>query len=797
MSSIKRHALCIAFLLLLPAFLVPETLFQGKQLAQSDILQWRAGAESLMEHEKATGEQALWSTNMFGGMPAYVITNIKGNLSLDTLVNRYGRVIFPYVYYAFLLIGAYVFFLSVGASPLAATFGAVVVGFSTYIPIIIGAGHNTKFYAYVWTPWMLTGFRWLLQGRLLSGFAMFTFFLGLQVRSGHPQVTYYFLFILAAWWITELVVAAREGKLKPILTQTGLMVAAALIVVISVIPQFYALAEYSPYSIRGGSALATEGAKGLDQEYAFVWSQGWGELMTLMVPNLYGGGELYWGPKPVTSGPHYFGALTALLLALSLFGKKDRLDKIFFGAGLLGVLFSLGNHFALLNDAMFAWFPGFNKFRTPEMWLMMSVVAFSVPAVRALDRSFTTKSIALAAGTVFTIGFLLLIGFGTWTGFEKEGERAQYMEQVAQSNNVPVDDPRVAQAVNGFLVKAKADREDAATSDVLRFLVILGLGSALLWLVSRKKLQTEHAMMGLVLITAFDMVSVGKRYIPEYAFQDKIGDVGAVIEAGRRPIDTWLEQNVTTAEGWSYRVLPLADNAFNNAVPAYFYPSLGGYTGAKLSVLQDVVDGALFSGTTGVNVAVMSMLNVRYVTLGYPGQIPGFTQVAGFDGQGFVFENEAVLPKAWFVDSVMTVSTPQAAFDALNTGLGDGRGLAVVETSSPIVASPAGGTVNVLEYGAHTIRLQTESTEAGFLVLSEIYYPAGWTATLNGAEIPIHKTNYLLRGLEIPAGSHTVELTFEPSWLSGAKTAAMGAHLVILILVFGAGIMEFRNGRAA
>lgn len=793
MSSIKRHALCIAFLLLLPAFLVPETLFQGKQLAQSDILQWRAGAESLMEHEKATGEQALWSTNMFGGMPAYVITNIKGNLSLDTLVNRYGRVIFPYVYYAFLLIGAYVFFLSVGASPLAATFGAVVIGFSTYIPIIIGAGHNTKFYAYVWTPWMLTGFRWLLQGRLLSGFAMFTFFLGLQVRSGHPQVTYYFLFILAAWWITELVVAAREGKLKPILTQTGLMLAAALIVLISVIPQYYALAEYSPYSIRGGSALATEGASGLDQEYAFVWSQGWGELMTLMVPNLYGGGEFYWGPKPVTSGPHYFGALTALFLALSLFGKKDRLDKIFFGAGLLGVLFSLGNHFALLNDAMFAWFPGFNKFRTPEMWLMMSVLAFSVPAVRALDRSFTTKSIALAAGTVFTIGFLLLIGFGKWTGFEKDGERAQYMEQVAQSNNVPVDDPRVAQAVNGFLVKAKADREDAATSDVLRFLVIIGLGSALLWLVSRKKLQTEHAMMGLVLITAIDMVSVGKRYIPEYAFQDKIGDVGAVIEAGRRPIDTWLEQNVTTPEGWSYRVLPLADNPFNNAVPAYFYPSLGGYTGAKLSVLQDVVDGALFSGTTGVNLAVMSMLNVRYVTLGYPGQIPGFTQVAGFEGQGYVFENEAVLPKAWFVDSVMTVSTPQAAFDALNTGLGDARRLAVVETSSPIVASPAGGTVTVQEYGAHTIRLQTESTQAGFLVLGEIYYPAGWTATLDGATIPIHKTNYLLRGLEIPAGSHTVELTFEPSWLSGAKTAALGAHVVIFIIVIGAAVVAKRK----
>jgi hypothetical protein len=793
MSAFKRHALCVAFLLLLPAFLVPETIFQGKQLAQSDILQWRAGAESLFEHEEATGEQALWSTNMFGGMPAFVVTNIKAYPSLDTLVNRHGRFIFPYVYMAFLLVGAYVFFLSLGASPWASTFGAVVVGFSTYIPIIIGAGHNTKFYAYVWTPWMLTGFRWLLQGRLMSGFAMFAFFLSLQVRSGHPQVTYYFLFILAAWWLTELVVAAREGRLKPILTQTGLMVAAALIVAVSVIPQYYALAEYSPYSIRGGSALATEGGRGLDQEYAFVWSQGWGELMTLLVPNLYGGGELYWGPKPGTSGPHYFGALTALLLAISLFGKKDRLDKVFYGAGLLGVLFSLGNHFPLLNDAMFAWFPGFNKFRTPEMWLMMSVVAFSVPAVRALDRGFTAKSVALATGSLVVIGFMLLTAFGSLTGFEKEGERMQYMEQVAQSNNVPVDDPRVAQTVNSFLVKTKADRKEAATSDVLRFLVILGLGSALLWLAARKTLNTEHALMGLVVIAAFDMVSVGKRYIPEYAFQDKIGDVGAVIEEGRRPVDTWLEQNVATPEGWAYRVLPLSDNAFNNAVPAYFYPSVGGYTGAKLSVFQDVVDNAMFTGPTGVNLGVLNMLNVKYVTLGGPAQVPGFTQVAGFEGGPFVYENLSVLPKAWFADSVMTVSTPQAAMDALNTVLGDGKGLAVVETDTPIVASSAGGTVTVLEYGAHTIRLKTESAEAGFLVLSEIYYPAGWTATLDGADIPIHKTNYALRGLEIPAGSHTLELTFAPSWLAGTKTAALGAHVLILILVLGAGILEFRK----
>ncbi len=795
MSSSKRHALCIAFLLLLPAILIPETLFQGKQMAQSDILQWRAGAESLLAHEKETGEQALWSTNMFGGMPAYVITNIKAYPSIDTLVNRHGRFIFPYVYYVILLIGAYVFFLSLGASPLAATFGAVIVGFSTYIPIIIGAGHNTKFYAYVWTPWMLTGFRMLLQGRLLTGFGLFTFFLSLQVRSGHPQVTYYFLFILAIWWLTELVVAYRENRLKPILTQTGLMVTAALIVIVSVLPQYWALVEYSPYSIRGGSELAA--GTGLNQNYAFVWSQGWGELLTLLVPNLYGGGENYWGPKPVTSGPHYFGALTALFLALSLLGKKDRLDKVFFGAGLMGVAFSLGNHFSLLNDAMFAWFPGFNKFRTPEMWLMMSVVAFSVPVVRAFDKTHSLKSVAIAGGGLLAFGIVLLLSFGKLTGFEKAGERRQFIERVAQENNVAMDDPRVAQTVNNFMVKVKQEREGAATSDLLRYLVILGIGSATLWMVSRKKVKTEHALMGLIVVAAFDMISAGKRYIPEYAFQERVGDVGALMEANRRPVDTWLQENLKTEDGWSYRALPLADNAFNNAVPAYFYPSIGGYTGAKLGVFQDVVDKAMFSGAAGVNIGILNILNVKYVTLGYPGQIPGFRQVAAFEPQSYVFENETVLPKAWFADSVVTVSTPQAAIDALNTVLGDGRGLAVVETDSEIVASSAAGSVRVTEYGAHRIRLSTESAEAGFLVLSEIYYPAGWTATLDGAEIPIHKTNYLLRGLEIPAGAHDVELTFAPSWLAGAKTAALGAHVLILILVLGAGIVEIRNGRAA
>lgn len=785
MTLIKRHLYFVLFLMVLPAVLVPETIFQGKQLAQHDILQWRAGAESLIQHEKETGEQALWDTNMFGGMPAYVISNIKGFTSLDTLVNRYGYIIFPYVYYLFLLIGAYVFFLSLGASPFAATFGAVIVGFSTYIPIIIGAGHNTKFYAYVWTPWLLTGFRMLMQRKWLTGFAVFTFFLSLQIRSGHPQVTYYFLFLMGVWWLSEAIVAFKSKETRPLFIQTGLMVGAAMVVILSVLPQYWALYEYADYSIRGGSALSAEG--GLNQNYAFVWSQGWGELLTLLIPNLYGGGELYWGPKPVTSGPHYFGAIAGLFLVMGLIGKKDRLDWVFISAGSLAILFSLGNHFSLLNDAMFAWFPGFNKFRTPEMWLMMTCVAFAVPAVRAFDRTPSLKTVYVGGGSLLLFGLIVLLSFGNLTDYEKAGERRQYQQQIGQSNNVSPDDPRVVQAVNNYMTQAKSAREAATRSDTLRFMLFVILASGTLHFVVKKKLKAEYAFIGLIALTSFDMVATGKRYIPDAAFQDRIGDVGNVIEAGRRDIDTWLQENVKTGEGWSYRVLPVADNPFNNAVPSYFYPSIGGYSGAKLSVLQDVVDRSLFSGAMGLNTHMLNTLNVKFVTLGYPGEIPGFTRVHESD-QIFVFENTSVKPKAWFADSLITVKTPQAAMDAINS-----TSTTVVETSDEIEAGSGEGTITITDYDAHRIELKTESSDAQFLVLSEIYYPAGWSAFLNGEVTQIYKTNYLLRGIELPAGNHTVEFRFEPTWLSGAKTTSLLANWFIFGLVLVAGVVVVRK----
>lgn len=789
LSSLKPHAAALLFLVLVPAFLLPETTFQGLRLAQHDILQWRAAAEELRNGYYETGEQPLWAHNMFGGMPAYVVSNVRHLPSVDTVLNSLGEAVYPYLYLLTLLLGAYVFLLGFGLSPTAALLGTLAIGLTTYIPIIIGAGHNTKFHAYAFIPWMLTGFRMVMKDRYLAGLAVFALFFSLHVRAGHPQVTYYFLFLMAVWWLVESVADIRSGNSKPVAIRTGILAAGTLIALMTVVPQYWALSEYSPYSIRGGSPLA--GTTGLDQDYAFVWSQGWAELLTLLIPNLYGGGELYWGPKPVTSGPHYLGALTALFFLIAVLGRKDRTDAIFLTAGALGLLFSLGNHFALLNDAMFAWFPGFDKFRTPEMWLMITCFAWSVPAARAFDRDWTFKPIWFGGAAAVGLALVGWVAVSSGADFEKDGERGSIQEQIARSNNVSVDDPRVRQAASQYLSTIKPQREEAAKADLLRFLILTGAAMGIMTGVVRKSLKKEHAALALVVISAYDLVSAGRRYIPESAFQPRGEDVADVLKAQTRGIDLWLAERSKTDEGWAYRVLPLSENPFNNAVPSFHYASLGGYSGAKLRNFQDVVDHALFSGPAGIHTGILNMMNVKYITYNAPVAIPGFQAVHESEGV-HVLENMAVLPKAWFADSVMTVDGPVAAMEAVKSSLGDARSLAIVQTDAALASGPGGG-VTVAEYGAHRIVLRTERDTDGFLVLGEVFYPAGWSATVNGIETEILPTNYLLRGISVPAGRHEIVFTFEPGWLGAAKAASLAAHLIILGLLVGGAVVTYRK----
>jgi hypothetical protein len=280
-----------------------------------------------------------------------------------------------------------------------------------------------------------------------------------------------------------------------------------------------------------------------------------------------------------------------------------------------------------------------------------------------------------------------------------------------------------------------------------------------------------------------DMVGVGKGYVSDGSYQQSGFDAEQLIESRKRPIDTWLQTAVQTDEPWQYRVLPLDTNPFNNAIPSYFYQSLGGYSGAKLGVYQDVIDEALFGGPTGINTAVLAMLNTKYVT--YNGQVPGFT-VAQQTEESLALELIEVLPKAFFVDTVSATIDPRVAMEFIkDEDFNPATEAIVLGDVAPSVSPDSASTVRVTHYDAHKITLETTRSAAGFLVLGEIYYNDGWTATLDGQELEIFRTNYLLRGIEVPAGDHTIEFTYAPDWVETVEFISTAANMAVLVIFLG------------
>lgn len=798
----KRHFYALIFLFILPLFLFHASVIGGKQYMGHDVIQWRAGAESLMQHKVEYEETAHWATNMFSGMPATTISHPPQIVNLDNTVLAYFQFIYPAAEMWILLFGAYIMFILMGLKPLPAVFGAIIIGFSTYIPIIIGAGHNAKFLAYIYIPWLYNGYFLLASNKTNKGFALFIFALALtlHLRAYHPQVTYFFLFPLATLFIYDLIQSIRSRQTKPFIFFTGYLIAAASVAVLITVQLYWSTLEYSSFSMRGGSEIA--GTGGLSRDYAFAWSQGWGELLTLLIPGAYGGSELYWGPKSFTSGPHYAGALAFLFFIIGAVKSNHRLKWVFLGPGIATLFFSLGEYFGALNNLMFDYFPLFDKFRVPEMWLMVTVFCFGAVAAFGFDwvmnhlranRTFKDWSLSVYIASAIAI-IAIFAGFQLLT-FEKPGERQNLAGQIALQNNVPADDPRVSQAVSRMMqTQLIPQREELARGDTVRFAGLLFLGLFILFLTGTKKVPLSAGFIALCVILAYDLISIDSRYLSERSLVDQNLSREAVIGQQERDIDRFIQENIMHEEGWPHRVIPFLDNPFNNAIPAYFFPSAGGYSGAKLSYYQDLIDSAFISSSGELNVGVISMLNVKYITLIQPLGIDGLETV--YEGmEGFVLENRKVLPKAFFVDSVKVLNTQREVLQQLSSGF-DPSFIAYAADHFDIPAArDTSASVIVNEYNANRIELEIYRGEPGFLVLSEIWYPPGWRAMLNGEEIPIIRSNYVLRGFQIPPGNHKLEMVLEPVWYeTGNRLALLGTILLTGFGIFGL-IVFYREQR--
>ncbi len=793
-----QHIVSVAILFIIPLVLFFQTTLGGKEIQRHDITQWRAGAESVIEYREQFGEEPLWVNNMFGGMPAVVVSVQKQVPHLDSLTNYFHK-IYPALQYWVMLSGMYVLLILMGFRPLTAVFGSLLYGLTTYFPIIIMAGHTSKFFTLAFVPWTIAGY-WLITRtpKQIAGLLLFTAAFALEVRAGHPQITYYFMFLIGALWIYDSIQWLRNSEVKKWGVITAILVIGGVMGILNNAEVTLFQQSYAPHSIRGGSDLT--GTTGLDTNYAFAWSQGKTETLTLAVPNLFGGASPdYWGPKSGTSGPHYLGALALFFMLIALFRVRQKVMYIFLGVGLLAILFSWGGNFALLNKLAFNYIPFFDKFRAPETWLVVTSFCFSIVAVFGLEslidwvgeNKLSIKKLYPIAGLVVGVFVLLFVTIKSFD-FTRLGEVENIAAQIAQQNQLPANNPQVLDRARSIVQNQFVPtRMEKANADLFRLAVFLFIGFGFTYAYISKKISASILSIGVILITAVDMISVGQRYMDETKFVANNANAMRLIESQRRPLDTFIQENILADNGaYPYRVFPLLDNPYSNAIPSYFYPSLGGYSGAKLALAQDVIMKSgepMFGGPFGINLDLLAVLNTKYITYNPGLQIPGVIPVYS-GNNGVVYEIENVLPKAFFVEQTISVDDPNEAYAYLSPGRLDFSRTAIVEGFSPEIIPDSTASVEIISYTGAEMTLQISRKTPGFLVLSEIYYPDGWVALLNGEEIPIYKTNYLLRGFQIPAGDHTLELDFQPSafytgvklsWMSLIFQLSLAAFLVV------------------
>lgn len=792
-----QHAICLLILLLLPVFQYSDVILGDQKFMSPDIVQWRASAESIIEHREEYDEEALWSENMFSGMPAYIVSYKRAVPHVDELFTWLSAV-FPAAALWVMMLGMYLFLLRLKMHPLAATIGALLVALTTYMPIIVGAGHNAKVYALAFIPWMFLGYMMLTRSsRKLLGFSIFALATTLELRAGHPQVGYFFLYVFAIWWAYDGYKAYAAGKIPAWGKNTGLLLAGGLLALAANVQPYWSIYEYTPYSIRGGTA--SEERSGLDIDYAMAWSHGWFEMTTLAIPGIQGGSStdnMYWGSKSVTSGPHYLGAAAILLILLTLFNSRYGIKWVFLAGALLSMLFALGENLLFFNEFFFNYAPFFDKFRAPEKWLMVTAFCFNVLAAMGAQWLFDTRSglsgslrkLDWPAGLAIAFGVLMLVLVNTSMDYEKPGERQRLAQQVAQQNDVRPNDPRVMEVVNNFIQDTLDERQALAQSDTLRYLFFAGIAVVLLAAFLLAKIPAYLAALGFLLLLSFDLISTGNRYIPA---SSKVSDQLTqrdVMEQQRQGYHSFIEDELRD-NARKGRVFPLDQNPFNNAVPAYFYPSVGGYTGAKMSRYQQAIDEAFFAGAAGINLGLLDMLNVRYITAGQAYGFPGYDAVYE-EGDGVVLENSRRLGPLFFPDAMETAASPGEALRFISGDRVDaGRNSIIEKNEGELKAHQPDpeASFRLESYTARELRFRVQKSVPGYVALSEMYYPVGWKAFLNGEEVPIYAVNYLLRGVHLEAGTHELRLSFNPSSHRLGSTLSWGFNLLILAL-FAAGL---------
>ena len=813
----------LAFIILSFAYFFPADI-EGRILFQHDTAAGVGAGQESKEYLERTGERTRWTNSIFGGMPTYQMSPSYDSTTSLKGVEKVYRLFLPdYVVLTFIMmLGFYILLRAFGISAWLAGLGGVIWAFSSYFFILIPAGHIWKFVTLAYIPPTIAGVVLAYRKKYLLGGIVTALFIALQIQSNHIQMSYYFMFVILFFVGAYFEDAYRKKELPHFFKASGVLALAAVVGVCINISNLYHTYEYSKETMRGKSELKQEGAaasqtsSGLDRDYITNWSYGIGETLTLLVPNVKGGGSgstmsqseaamakanpmysgiysqlpQYFGEQPWTAGPVYVGAFVMFLFVLGCFIVKGPLKWALLGATIFSILLSWGKNFMGLTDFFIDYVPMYNKFRAVSSILVIAEFTIPLLAIFALkeilnkpdtlklkeNRGGVIATLVLTAG----VALILAVAPGVSSSSFVTAQEIATLEQVLPAESR-------AQHLAPIVANLTEMRKAIVASDAWRSFFIIVIGCLFLFLYQQRKLKASFTLAGIALLCLVDMWSVNKRYLNDEQFVPKSKQTEAFVKT---QADEMILQDTTL----NYRVLNFIGfpgNTFNENNTAYWHKSVGGYHAAKLRRYQEMIDhhimpemqetyqavataGGQMDSVDASKFRVLNMLNTKY-----------FIFPAGEQGQAVPVMNPYAYGNAWFVDKVQYVNNANEEIDALNDILPTETAVVDVKFKEQLKGVTEGykdslSTIQLTSYEPNRLVYKASTPKDGVVVFSEIYYP-GWQVTIDGQPVDIARADYILRAINMPAGEHTIEMWFDPQSIHVTESIAYAALALLLI----------------
>lgn len=776
-ESKYMHIIMIAVLVIVVSTIFFKIAFLNYAPPASDTMQWRGSAQQLLEYNKTHWMKAQWTDNMFGGMPSYLISLPNQYPFIDSVAKIFTWFLDWRIFFLiFAGIGMYVLMIHLKFDPMIALFGALSFALSCHFIGLIEIGHNTKFKAIMYIPWIFWSVDYLRKNRNLLGLGFASIFIIQQLRENHPQISYYTYLMLGAYWLVLAICSVKDKKVKDFVIYTLLLILVFSIAGLAVANPYMNTYEYGKYTIRGGS-------DGLTKEYATGWSFGKAEILTFLVPKFLGGiSPYYWGNMAFTQTLHYFGIIIFFLALVALVFVRRKVVWALGISSILAVFLSFGKNMPFLYDFFFNYIPGFNKFRVPSMILILIQFSFVVLAGFGLDYIIRKRNdnpeslkkfIKISLFVVIGIVLLFVIGKSIFAGlpFVKAEELQQYdSSQLSQIKQMRLD----------LLVK----------SGIQSFMILLVSIGLIMGYLS-KKMHKNIMLLGIILLGVIDLATVNTEHLKSDSLV-KENEMFATFE--NNAIDDYLNQDKDV-----YRIFPLAQQ-FGDTRWSYNHQSLGGYHGAKLKRYQTIIEKSLYAELIKgipLNWNVINMLNTKYIIFNNQLPFPNLQEVYVDNNTGlYVYKNLSALPRAWFVKNVRVINDEDKIINTMNTMDFNPAQTAIVEENVEQVFAPDSTIVKLTERDIHHTKWDLTTDKKAFLTISEVYYPAGWRVYIDGKETKIYATNYVLRGIVVPAGTHQVEMKFVPKTYNlSIILSAIGLGISLIFLIIGVILHYKRNYR--